>query len=325
MRPIGKLTNIMAVVGGIGVLNLGVSAVSLAVLVKRFSDIERQLDALYEEFQKDRSAYLRAGLIAAADAATAAVKGDHDNKRAYSLQAIDRLREARIHAMSKVRELKASGDNDLLLAHLSEAMQVDSVLIRCYIERDDHANAGRHLDRALVEYRDIVRIVVSRTLGDNRAVFFHPKVSDEDLWRFVGVRKWLSDRDVDLAFLLQETLFAERHNFWNQDIAKDIDAPAKRPSIRGRFSRKERDDLDSLPPHLLALAKSDLLIENYRRLEGFQAELAAIERLGLPVQEWEDQIHSRLAEKKIDLAEHDDYVLLVDEEWLAEQPDSSVA
>lgn len=325
MQQFSALSNLVTMVGGIGVVNLGVSAVSLAVLVKRFRDIEKQLEGLYEEFQKDRNSYLQAGLDAAQDAATAAEAGDIENKRFYARQAIDRLRQARTLILDRTRELQSSGDNDNLLAHVSQAMQVDTVRIRCYLDNQDLGNAKKHLDRALTEYRDMVHLTVSKLLGDRRAVYFHHTVNEEDLWRYVGIRKWLSDRDVTLPFLLQETMLAERHDFWNQNIVRHIDAADKRRSIRERLSPNAKGTLESLPPHLLALAKSDAIIENFQRLEGFQSEIEAVERLGLSHSEWEKQQEEALAKAKINLAEHDDYVFLVDEEWLSQQSDSTAA
>ncbi|MDE2857350.1 MAG: hypothetical protein OXN94_05835 [Chloroflexota bacterium] len=325
MQQFSALTNLVGVVGGIGVVNIAVSAVSMAVILKRFSDIERQLEGLYKELQSNQNAYLQAGLDAAQDAATAAEAGDIENKRSYALQAIDRLRQAHGPLLDKVRDLELTGDNDLLLAHLSQAMQVDAVHIRCYLENNDLPNAKRHLCQALGVYREMTRTAVHRLLGSSRAIYFHPTVSDEDLWRYVGIRKWLSDRDVELSFLLQEILLADRHDFWNPDIVKDIDASAKRLSIRQRLSPKNSSSFESLPPHLLALAKADVLIENYRRLEGIEAEVEAIERLRVSVPEWESHIAERLADKDVVVAEHDDYVLLVDKDWLAEQSDSTAA
>ncbi len=325
MQQFGALTNLVGIVGGIGVANLAVSAVSLAVILKRFNEIEKQVVAIYDELQRDHNSYLQAGIDAAQDSAAAAKAGDIENKRFYARQAIDRLRQARILILNRAETLQTKGDNDNLLAHVSQAMQVDSVRIRCYLDNDDLENAKRHLQEPLAEYRKMLRLTVNRLLGTKRAIYFHHTVSDEDLWRYVGIRKWLSDRDIDLSFLLQETLFAERHDFWNPDIVKDVDDSVKRLSIRKRLSPLGKSSLESIPPHLLVLAKCDVLIENFRRLEGFQAEIESIERLGVSVPEWEMQFATRLAEKEISLAEHQDYALLVDKDWLAEQSDSPAA
>ncbi len=325
MQQFSALTNLVGIVGGIGVANLAVSAVSLAVILKRFNEIEKQVVAIYDELQRDHNSYLQAGIDAAQDSAAAAKAGDIENKRFYARQAIDRLRQARILILNRAETLQTKGDNDNLLAHVSQAMQVDTVRIRCYLDNDDLENAKRHLQESLAEYRKMLRLTVNRLLGTKRAIYFHHTVSDEDLWRYVGVRKWLSDRDVDLSFLLQETLFAERHDFWNPDIVKDVDASVKRLAIRERLSPLGKSSLESIPPHLLVLAKCDVLIENFRRLEGFQAEIESIERLGVSVPEWEMQFATRLAEKEISLAEHQDYALLVDRDWLTEQSDSPAA
>ena len=325
MQQFNSLTNLVGLVGGIAVVNLGVSVVSLAVLVKRFRDIEKQLEGLYEELQKDRDDYLQAGLEAAQDAATAATKGDTENKREYALQAIGRLRQARRPILDKAEKTASSENVNLHLAYLSQAMQVDSVLIRCFLEIDDSANAKRRLKKALVDYREKIKFAVNKLLGIHRAVYFHHTVTDEDLWRYVGIRKWLSDRDVELTFLLQEAMFADRHDFWNPAVVSEINGPEKRRSIRERLSPKAKSNLEMLPMHLLALAKSGMLIENFKRLDGLQTEIEAIERLGISSSDWEQQQEEALAKAEINLEEHDDYVLLVDKEWLTQQPDSSAA
>ena len=325
MQQFNSLTNLVGLVGGIAVVNLGVSVISLAVLVKRFRDIEKQLEGLYEELQKDRDDYLQAGLEAAQDAATAAFNGDAENKRDYALQAINRLRQARRPILDKATETQSSENVDLHLAYLSQAVQVDSVLVRCYLEIDDSANAKRHLNQALVDYRKRMKFAVNKLLGIHRAVYFHHTVTDEDLWRYVGIRKWLSDRDVELTFLLQEAMFADRHDFWNPAVVSEINGPEKRRSIRERLSPKAKSNLEMLPMHLLALAKSGMLIENFKRLDGLQTEIEAIERLGISSSDWEQQQEEALEMAKVNLEVHDDFVLLINQEWLAQQSDSFAA
>ncbi len=316
MQQFSALTNLTTMVGGIGLINLGVSAVSLAVMVRRFNDIEKKIDRLFDEFEQDREANLQAGLDAANDASTAAEAGDMSNAREYAVQAIDRLREARKIIHDNVKKSQSKNDNKLLLAHLSRAMQVDAVLIRSYLENEDFANVKRRLSQGLPEYRKQAQLTVNRLLGDRRAVFFHPTVSDKDLWRFVEIRRWLSDRDVDHNALLAEAVLAERHDFWNPDVIADIDATKKRRAIRKRLSRDSGSDYENLPRHLRALADCDGLIENYRRMQGFQAEIEAIERLGISHSEWQKAQDEALAKAGIDFAEYDDYVFLVNTEQL---------
>lgn len=325
MQQLQSLTSLVGFVGGVSMLNLAVSAVSLAVVLKRLKDIESKIDGLYHELQIDRDANLQAGLDAAKDAATASMAGNLDNRREYAKQAIDRLREARFTILRKTMELQSAGNEARLLAHLSQAMHVDEVLLQCFLHRDDLANAKKYMSESLIKYREMIRVTVNLLLGSSRAIYFHHSVSDEDLWQFASVRKWLSERPADLHNFLVEALFADRHDFWNPDVIAGIDADEKRRSIRTRLSSIGRDRSQMLPPHLLALAQSNALIENYKRLEGFQAEIEAIERLGITHLEWEKQQEEALAKAKINLAEHDDYVLLVDTQWLAQQSDATAA
>ena len=69
-------------------------------------------------------------------------------------------------------------------------------------------------------------------------------------------------------------------------------------------------------PHIDVLTQSELLIENYQRFQGFYAEIEAIERLGIKHSEWEKQQREALERAEINLANHDDYVALVDNDAL---------
>ena len=122
--------------------------------------------------------------------------------------------------------------------------------------------------------------------------------------RYIAVEHWLRPDNNRLL----EILISNRRDFWNKDVAdeKNIKKPGKEQYID-------------------ALTQSELLIENYRRFKGFLAEIEAIERMGVKQSDWEKQQEEALAKAEINLAEHDDYVLLVDTAWLAEQADAVAA
>ncbi len=125
--------------------------------------------------------------------------------------------------------------------------------------------------------------------------------------------------------VLKDALLAAREDFWNPDVLMNIEDSTKNKTILETLALKGKASNEPLPPHLLAIAKSDVLIENYRRLEGIQAEVEAIAQLKVSVPDWESQIAERLADKKVVVADHKDYILLADKEWLAEQSDTAAA
>ena len=122
--------------------------------------------------------------------------------------------------------------------------------------------------------------------------------------RYIFVEHWLSNDENRLLTII----LGNRRDFWSTDIAdnKGIKKPGK-------------------DHYLNALTQSELLIANLHQFHGFHAEIEAIERLGIPYAEWEKRQEEALAKANIDLAEHDDYVLLVDKGWLTEQSDSPAA
>ena len=79
-------------------------------------------------------------------------------------------------------------------------------------------------------------------------------------------------------------------------------------SNRSKDSSVDKAHLDALTP--------ELIIENYERVQGFCAEIEAIERLGINCSDWELQLNKALAEAKISLDEYNDYVLLVDRDYI---------
>ena len=325
MQELQALTNLVGIVGGIGMLNFAATAISTAILLKRLSDLERAIEGLYKhvsrEFSRDRQVNLEAAIHAATDSL------NMDNLRNRNLQANAAIRElfaARRHVWREVDLLKRGPadavNNQLIQNNILQAMQLDSLRSRCLLEIDEFSRAKAYLADNLDSYREISRELVHRHLGEHRAMYFHKSVLESDLRRYLAIEFWLR-ADGDRLF---EILLANRHDFWNQDVAEEskIVKPGKaRRSLVPNRSKDEAEDC----PHIDALTQSELVIENYQRIQGFQMEIEAIERLGIPHSEWVKQQDEALAKAEINLAEHDDYVLLIDKEWLAEQPDSNLA
>lgn len=234
------------------------------------------------------------------------------------------LYEARQHIWREIETLKGSSsdatNNQLMQDNILQAMQLDEIRGRCLSLLDETPRATAYLSRYLESYRETSRLLVHRHLGEHRAVFFHKSVSEYDLKRYIAIETWL----IPSEERLWEVVLANRHDFWNRSIDKD-------PKIgkQGKFSQLPlpylRRGETEAPPLLQVLTMSELLIENYERFRGYHTETEAIERLGIAASEWEQQQEEALARAEINLAEHDDYVLLVDREWLAEQSDTAAA
>ncbi len=309
MQQFSTLTNLVTIVGGIGVLNIATTVVSTAIVLKRINDLEQAIKALdvaiAKQFAQERQIKME-GAIHAADNAFD-MKGE-GNREFMARTAVLELFKARQHIWREIDTLKASSpdseNNELMQKNLEQAMLLDSLYSRCLLALENSALAKTYLENKLIDYRETSRNLVHRHLGTHRAAYFHHSVMESDLLRYISVEYWLLTEDNRLW----EILLANRRDFWNKDVADEKNI--KKPGMNSFID---------------ALTQSELLIENQRRFEGILAEIEAIERLGIKHSELEQQQEEALAKAEINLAEHDDYVLLVDKEWLAEQSDSTAA
>ncbi len=309
MQELHSLTNLIGIVSGIGVLNLATTVISTGIILKRMSDLESAIKGLNvviaKQFAQDHQVKMEAAIHAADNALNMEVPS---NRNFQANTAIGKLFEARQHIWLEIDTLKSSShdapNNELMQKNIEQAMHLDTLYCRCLLELENLARAKTFLDIKLKDYRETSRCLVHRHLGTHRAAYFHNSVLESDLRRYIAIEHWLrADGN-----RLMEILLANRRDFWNRDVANDsnIGKPGK-----GNY--------------LEALTQSELLIENYRRFSGFHAEIEALERLGISHSELAKQQNEALAKAEKTLTEHDDYLLLVDREWLTEQTDSSAA
>ena len=309
MQQFSTLTNLVTVVGGIGVLNIATTVVSTAIVLKRINDLEQAIKSLdveiAQQFAQDRQVKMEAAIHAADNAFDMNGAG---NREFMALTAVLELFKARQHIWREIDTLKASSpdseNNELMQKNLEQAMHLDSLYSRCLLALENSALAKTYLEYKLIDYRETSRNLVHRHLGTHRAAYFHHSVMESDLRRYIAIEHWLKADEN----LLMEILLGNRRDFWNKDVADEKNI--KKPGM------------DSF---IDALTQSELLIENQRRFEGILAEIEATERLRVTNTEWEKQQEDALAKAEVNLSELDDYVLLVDKEWLAEQTDTNAA
>lgn len=328
MQQLGRLETLMSISTGIGVLNLATSLLTYAVLSRRLDDLEQKIEGLYgliaEEFQKDRQAKLRAAILAAKNAFGMSKR---ENKEKQAHNAIDRFDEVREYILRDIDKLfESSASLERTVSALAHAIDMDSMLIRCHLELDELCSARNHLDEYLTKYESQVNELVNRCLGDHRASFFHESVGKVDLYRFIAIVDWLHRNDNrwisnETDDILMKVLENCRKEFWDLNAIAGIETD-KAPLIA--FPAFKGDGLQ-MPTQLERITLAELLIEKFEGLRGFNAELEGIARLGISYSEWEQQQEEALSKVEKDLADHDDYVLLVDKEWLTAQSNSPAA
>jgi len=282
-------------IGTMGLLNIAISGCTLYILSKRITRLEKQIEEIHnriiEEFTRDRQINLLSALESMRDVVEA--EGDSYKRAAQRLsQDLDSARRHILHDFNRLlKDSMGAEQGQMAQDYLLLAMQVDAMRIRCYLETDEHKLARKRLNERLEDYRKQISEFIHKLLGERRAMYFHKTISDEDFKGWLRIEGWLRRKDD----VLLELVKGYRHDFWDNDAIQ-----AFTPSRSLPFSLPFRQ-AEEPTRHLLALIQAELLIENYKRLQGFESELAAIERLGLS--EWD---------ARTNIEDHDDYVILVD-------------
>lgn len=298
------------------------------MMLKRFADIESLLDKVYErvskivaeQHQRDRQINLSTALECAQVVANAE-DGNYKESMAANLDFL--LINAREHCMSdfcEKRHERAKEEIELAQQRLAQAMHLDETRIRAFLEVGQDKLAESVMQDRLEKYRTELKKYVSILLGRHpqRAIYFNHKVGDQDLQRYVLIEQWLRGEED----ILWDIVLEQRKGFWSGEVKNALE-PSQGIVLPGKPSPKASTQ------HLDALAQAEAAIENFQRFEGFALELKAINRLGISLDDWEAMRNTQntvfVNEADINLAEHDDYVLLVDKEWSDTQKKSSAA
>ncbi len=325
MQQLRRLERLQQLSAGIGVTNIAVSALSLAILLNRLNRLEAKIEGLYKFIEEEIQKQKQARLSRATTAAQNAFNMKHfENKGKQAHKAIDHFNNVRSFMLADLdKVLKESATLSDRVYGLVQAIQIDSMLTRLHLEIDELDSAKYHLDQSVDEHRCRVREMVGICLGDDRQAYFldTEAISKDDLNRFVAIEDWLHRRDND-------------DNDWKSNT---VDSPLMkvlekyRKALRntelfpnqpdsGLRARALRQNEEAIIPPVDRLLFAELLIEKYEGLEGLQAELKAIASLSTSSdgqwKQWQDEQSEALKRAKINLADHNDYVLLVDEEYL---------
>jgi len=305
--------NILPTIGAAAsVLNLGITTMGFAVVLKRLSDLEQRLQQAQQVLSRigvmlDISFYanFRAALDLAANALTmTSVK----NREASAMRAIDRFAAARHHytALADNQLQNRSQAIDEYLATLALAYAAEA---RCYLELEEIATANELLRTGTTELNQRVRQHVQTLLTSNPAAYLHPTLSGVvDLRRLTQVFRWLTPTlDENAVFEAQRlNLFtiAQKTDEWIQSLPLAIwDAQIDDPDqamylpVVGRINPNawglpwwaaeesvESKVLKRLPVAMLTM---EAMIEDVQRLEGYQAEVQALHAMKISYGEWQ--------------------------------------
>ncbi len=304
-------------------LNLALTTMEFAVVMKRLDAIQQQLRELQDllhaiDYKIDVSFYanFRAAIDLAANAFTMA---NPETRRASALQAIGRFLEAE-HHYAHLAEVELANQSQvaddylytLCLAYVTEA--------RCYLELEELDTAQRRLQEGLAVVKPFMVRHTRTLLTANPAAYLHPALKNQvDLKKLTRVLRWLNPSlDENAVFEEQrDNIFAlaqdpqswinalprairlpVKDRFFAQkmlgDLGRQFGRPAKwvggwvsplNPVLKKIFEDVIDDDVFGRLPKMMQLI--ELMIEQCSRFETYGAEVRTVRDRGMTFKEWQ--------------------------------------
>lgn len=284
-----------ATVGG-HLVNLSLSAITLATVNSRMQALSSQIDALgnaiLAEFEKDRDISFLTALDTARDVFESQ---NYQIRESAHRSAIDGLVKARRYAMdSYAQAMKRAPDRrylQLAQYYLMNAIYADITRIRCYLAMDDRETAIQRFADTKAQLKVAIDDLLQAWIGNNRAIYFYKEVPVEYLVRFLRIQqrlKGVTGNDHPLA--LFEIIDEMRSQFWDESVFQYDNDILRKIGLRGG-NRIDTQQLELLADNLM---QAEILLENLDRLEGFELEMRSMR---LDFQEWQEIVsEEQLAE-----------------------------
>lgn len=280
-------------------LDVAITAYTIHKLNQRIASLKKEIAAIYDRLDKHLNKTLDAQLQTAQKmAGMFLVAEDFVARQQMYSQVIKDLVFAKSLLLQDITD--NLDDNKLWLAGklIDCAIAVDMMEARCAVDFHDYKFAIDSLKDNKDDLRPHVERLTLRLVGDQPALYFHRSVSEDYLDRFIEIQAWLNgDRDV-----WRKVIIESRKDFWNKKATKHLFRRVKKFLYVGYELRED-------PFYLEAVPRAEQLIESFQRFESYALDLESSDR---PSDELE--LLSEEAAKR--LADHDDYVLLIDEEAL---------
>ncbi len=316
------LESVLPNVGAVsGILNLAVSTIGFAVVLKRLGVIELQLQQAQEVLQTigykiDLSFY--ANFRSALDLAINAFTMDNsENRKMSAIQAINRFLEAE-HHYTNLTDIEISNGSQVADEYLSTLCLAYVTEVRCYLELEEINTARRRLQEGIAILRPRFEKYISTLLTSNPAAYLHPSLKEQvGLKRLTKVYQWLEPKldESDVFELQRENLFklAQNPSEWTNSLPQAISIPKESSTalanVFNGLAKQSKKLIETLPskskthvstskavtssfetdiygrlPAIIELIET--LVEDDNRLAMYESEIEAIHRVGMSFQEW---------------------------------------
>lgn len=286
--------------------NLGLDLVDMAVTLHMIYKVDRRLESLYKEISAiyDRlerlDAKMRSASISLAlHQADSFLNSDSHVIRRGKFPIVDRdLVKAEKYLLEDIKHCLE--DNKLSEAgqFIDCAILLNWVAAYCAVDFGQDAFAISGLHKNTADLKPLVKRLVRRLVGKNSALYFHESVSDDYLERYIQIRAWLNgDSNV-----WERVVKDARKGFWDDESVRRLYREARKFLYTWPKLRKKPFYKENIP-------RAERVIENFQRLEGYAIQIESLEK---PYRDY--RVISELAAAR--LADHDDYVLVIDEDMV---------
>ena len=303
MRFSGLGTTTLATLLGssLPILNIAMAGYALADIILRIQGQHAELEQLHEAIKREFNRERVVNLITAIDIARNISRArDVDVKRQMVGQVTERLVNAEVQLLIDFEE-SLTGDMEVkhkeaAVRTIVLAMHVAAMSARAWLEIGEADLAREWLAYSLErQQRRARRLVAYIGLATGSRLLLPRSQLAMKTSSAISV---LNDGFARKKTSLRELVRENYADFWNDDALSSIQNPP-------RFGQREAV-LITPPPYLSLLKQVELLIENYRRLEGFRLELKS---MCLPFDQWD------VYDVRTDMmdTEHGGYVMLVND------------
>ncbi len=281
-------------------LNLSVSALGYAVMMRRLDVIESRLDAIagtVESINRKLDLSFYANLQAALDMERSAFEmQDLGNRRSSAMQAIHRLHEAQHHYLGLVDDDFESG-GWAVSEHLSIVLLACVSAARCYAQLGEMETARRTLSEGLLAIEPRVRRYYDSIIGVNPALFLHPGLASMiPFHRLAALMRYQDPAPTD-----GQIIDSLREAVWTvADVGLDTALKGLPPAVwtphlhgvkrKGPFiapTRAEEVRARQLERLAEAFGKVEGIHEAVRCAEGFVLELEYLGSAGIDLTSWQ--------------------------------------
>lgn len=284
---------------GADVLDLAVTFYALEKVSRRIDSLQDQIKAVYDRLEKEYAKNRSASIRFALSQADSFLNSESYVNRAGMIHNVVRdLAKAEAFLLEDIDHYL--DDNKLSLAGqtIDCAILLDWIAAYCMVDFGHDGQATFQLQKGTAGLKPHVRRLAQRLVGKNPALYFHKSVSDDYLDRYIQIRAWL-DGEVNVW---ERVVKEARKGFWSDESVGRLYREARKllytwPELRGNPFYKEN------------IPRAERVIENFQRLEGYALQIESLQR---PYRDYE--VISKLAGNR--LADHDDYVLAIDEDMI---------